>query len=159
VTVRYISERHHAVEGLDSEMTCYCATLELPAGRSARGLRPVYVVLPVDPLAGRIGRLPAALLSAETAGNYDRVYARLGDRVVPGWTTIRRQSHVAHGHFPGLHAIAWDWAITPAGPRLLEGNSGWGVAVPQLLHGGLLAARDRSGSVSLPDRPGIDQRP
>lgn len=156
VTVRYISQRQPAAERPESEVSCYCATLELPAGRSGEGPRPVYVVLPVDPLTGRIARFPPRLPSGE-AGNYDRVYARLGDRVVPGWTAICRGSHVAHGHFPGLHAIAWDWAVTPAGPRLLEGNSGWGVAMPQLLYGGLLVA-DRAGSGCLPDRSGVDQR-
>jgi len=158
VTVRYISQRCPADEGLDSELSCYCATLELPAGRSEERLRPVYVVLPVDPLTGSLGRWSAHLLSGEAAGNHDRVYARLGDRVVPGWTAICRQSHVAHGHFPGVHAIAWDWAVTPAGPRLLEGNAGWGVSTPQLLHGGLLVAHDPEGSGALPDRSGVDQR-
>ncbi len=37
--------------------------------------------------------------------------------------------------------------ITPQGPRLLEGNSGWGTATPQMLIGGLLA--QKSGAISL----------
>jgi hypothetical protein len=158
VTVRYISQRRRAGEGLDSELICYCATLELPAGRSGESLRPVYVVLPLDPLTGRVGQWPDRLRSAEAAANYDRVYGRLGDRFVPGWPTIRHQSHVAHRHFPGVHAIAWDWAVTPDGPRLLEGNAGWGAATPQVLHGGLLATHDPGRSRASSDRSGVDQR-
>jgi hypothetical protein len=157
VTVRYISQWRPAAEGLESHVTCYCATIELPAGRRGEGGRPLYVVLPVDPLTGVIGRLPPSLLSAEQAGLYQSVYGRLGDRVVPGWMAICRQSHVAHGQFPALRAVAWDWAVTPAGPLLLEGNCNWDVATPQCLHGGLLAAQDRAGPGALRDRSGVDQ--
>jgi hypothetical protein len=41
--------------------------------------------------------------------------------------------------FPDVWAIAWDWVITPSGPVLLEGNSGWGTATPQMIQGGFLA--------------------
>lgn len=145
VTVRYISERQLEERG-DGDVGCYCATLELPAGRSGEGDRPPrYVILEVDPVSGRILGFPVHLLPREAADRYRTVVARLGRRAVPGWQALRRASHVAHGHLPGVHAIAWDWALTTAGPLLLEGNGGWGPADPQLLKGGLLAGRTTPG--------------
>ncbi len=38
-----------------------------------------------------------------------------------------------------IHAIAWDFVLTASGPRLLEGNTCWGVFVPQWLSGGLVS--------------------
>ncbi len=35
-------------------------------------------------------------------------------------------------------ALETDWVITPDGPRLLEGNTGWAMAIPQMLLGGFL---------------------
>jgi hypothetical protein len=55
-------------------------------------------------------------------------------------------SERAHAVFPDVWAIAWDWVLTPEGPVLLEGNSGWGTTLPQRLEGGLL----RHGEAALP---------
>lgn len=59
--------------------------------------------------------------------------------VLPYYQEIAAQTRQAQQYFPTLHAIAWDWVITPDGPVLLEGNVGWGTALPQQLHGPLLA--------------------
>jgi len=143
-TVRYISQ----VVPSDGQpgAECYCATLELPAGRPGAGRAPCYVILQVDPLTGRIGGFPLHLLPGAVAGRYQRVLGRIGQRAVPGWEILRRASHVAHSRFPGVRAIAWDWAISRDGPLLLEGNAGWGPAVPQLLRGGLIAAPPGDGA-------------
>lgn len=146
VTVRYISERGLGREGGETDVDCYCATIELAAGRLGEERRPAYVILEVNPLSGAIEGFPPERLSREAAGAYDRVRARLGQRRVPGWDELRRGSHIAHASFPGIHAIAWDWAITSSGPLLLEGNGGWGVATPQMLKGGLLALPAPGGS-------------
>jgi len=136
VTVRYISER-----GLDESVGCYCATLEVPAGRVGETRRPTYVVLEVDALTGVVKPFPEGWLSGDQTKKCDRLYKRLGRRPVPGWERIRAGSHLAHTRVPGVHAIAWDWAVTPSGPLLLEGNDGWGPTMPQLLKGGLLATQ------------------
>ncbi len=156
VTVRYISERRPPGDGV----ACYCATLELPAGRRGSARRPAYVVLEVDAESGAImgvpddrlpddrlpdDRLPDDRQAGDLGRRYCDVLARLGERRVPGWDEIRRGSHLAHTRFPGIHAIAWDWAVTPSGPLLLEGNGGWGVSTPQILKGGLLADARPSG--------------
>lgn len=57
---------------------------------------------------------------------------------VPRWHELADYTHQAHATFPDIRAIAWDWVITPAGPVLLEGNVGWGAAMPQLMLGGFL---------------------
>jgi hypothetical protein len=136
VTVRYISER---VTGEASGVACYCATLELPAERAADTGQSNYIVLEVDEPSGRILGYRRDYLSRESAVAFDQIETRLGERHVPDWDKLCSGSRLAHRFFPGIHAIAWDWAITPDGPLLLEGNSGWGVATPQILKGGLLA--------------------
>lgn len=142
VTVRYISERDPGGDGDGADHGCYSASIELPAGRSGEAHGIAYVILEVDAVSGVIKRFPPQWLSVDEATNYDRVYTHLDGRSVPGWDRIRHGSHVAHAHFPGVHAIAWDWAVTPGGPLLLEGNGGWGPALPQMLKGGLLARRE-----------------
>ncbi len=138
MTVRYISQR--GPDRSDGDIDCYCATIELPASRVGEKRRLVYVMLEVDPLTGAIGGFPSDLVPNESAANYARVQARLGERRVPDWDQLRRASHLAHACFPGIYAIAWDWALTPTGLLMLEGNGGWGVSTPQMLKGGLLAA-------------------
>jgi hypothetical protein len=62
------------------------------------------------------------------------------DFIVPHWQALVAASLAAHRQFPDVCAIAWDWIITPEGPLLLEGNTGWGTATPQLILGGFLTA-------------------
>ena len=68
---------------------------------------------------------------------------------LPDWRSLIDASHRAQAQFPGIWPIAWDWVLTADGPMLLEGNLGWGGAVPQQLQGGWLgrhAAETLSGS-------------
>lgn len=146
VTVRYISERGLGPERGETDVGCYCASVELPAGRVGDARRLAYVILEVEPSSGDIKELPREQQSGGTARTCEAVHARLGRRQVPGWDQVRHGSHVAHAQLPGIHAIAWDWALTTVGPRLLEGNAGWGVATPQMLKGGLLGAHPEAGS-------------
>lgn len=139
-TVRYISQREGDEDNQErAGVGCYCAILELPVGRPVNAGFPHYVMVEVDPLSGRVLGFPAHLLPREAAAACQRVVERVGQRALPGWDRLRLASHLAHGLFPGVHAIAWDWALTPAGPLLLEGNAGWGPFITQVLKGGLLA--------------------
>jgi len=63
-----------------------------------------------------------------------------GKRRIPDWPTVHDLAIAAHAAFPTIQAIAWDFVLTPIGPRLLEGNTNWGVFIPQWLSGGLLQA-------------------
>jgi hypothetical protein len=58
-------------------------------------------------------------------------------KIIPFWDQICADSLRAHAQEYDLWAIAWDWAITPDGPLLLEGNSGWGLQDWQLQSGSL----------------------
>lgn len=81
----------------------------------------------------------------------ERLWARVPEGLaVPNWAALVTASERAHAAFPNVWAIAWDWVITPTGAVLLEGNSGWGTAMPQLLTGGLLrhAAAAPAGSAA-----------
>ena len=44
---------------------------------------------------------------------------------VPRWDEVRQLIYKAHLSLPDLPAIAWDLAITPAGPVIIEANSHW----------------------------------
>jgi hypothetical protein len=59
-------------------------------------------------------------------------------KIVPFWDQICIQSLSAHSNGLDLWAVAWDWGITPDGPILLEGNSGWGLDDWQLQQGSLV---------------------
>lgn len=155
ITVRFIS-RWTDGDGQERDLpTCLNATLEVPAGRDRNG-RTFYAILPIAVESGRPGE-PMVALWAEP-GVRDAV-RRVGEAAravaaLPGWARLVEAAFRAHRRFPDIHAIAWDWAVTPDGPRLLEGNGGWGAAVPQLLLGGFLAG---SGGVS---NPGLcEERP
>jgi len=47
-----------------------------------------------------------------------------------------RPGQPAQALIPTCWAIAWDWVLTPAGLRLLQGTVGWGTAMPPRLNGG-----------------------
>lgn len=51
----------------------------------------------------------------------------LNGQPVPFWQELLRYSKLAHAEIPDVWTIAWDWIVTSAGPKLLEGNSGWGL--------------------------------
>jgi hypothetical protein len=135
ITVRYISQWR------GGQPRALSAVLEVPRGRDADTRRPGYCLLPIDPATGQLRpwphpqRLPAAARQA-----LERLWTRIGeDRTLPDWPALVAASHQAQTRFPTVWAIAWDWVLTPDGPVLLEGNSGWGVAVPQQFLDGFLA--------------------
>jgi hypothetical protein len=135
VTLRIITEQHPA-----SGARCYSATLEIPNQEVGGGC--CHTILLIDLLSGLIRPFPVQRLPAPAKARHDVALARLGDCVVPFWDEIRKSAMAAHGQLPELYAIAWDYVITPTGPCMLEGNSGWGATTPQILLGGLL--RDAS---------------
>lgn len=118
---------------------CLDASLEIPGGRDPDSGHTRYVVLPLRPESGELQPLPPKiLLTAEARARAENLLCDAPTDRVPEWDTVVHNSFRAHAAFPDVHAIAWDWVVTPEGPVLLEGNSGWGMAVPQMLHGGFL---------------------
>jgi len=131
VTLRLITERP-----MEGEPRLINATLEVPPLSTA--LRQGHRILPLDlatgcPLPPPPRRLPAALRSGIEA-----LLEELGGRPVPYWPRLVEIALAAHDKVPGLYAVAWDFVVTPEGPMLLEGNSGWGTRFHQVLNGGLL---------------------
>ena len=135
VTLRLITE-NHALHGL----RCYSATLEMPGVSDEN--KHYFIILPIDPPSGRVMRFPDRRLLPQAQSRHDAFYARLGDCTIPFWDTIMKSAINAHRNFPDVYAIAWDFVVTPTGPYMLEGNTGWGVATSQIIHGGLLADYD-----------------
>lgn len=130
VTLRIITERDI------SGTRWYSATLEIPGDADAPG--DCHVILPIDLDSGQVMPFPEGQLPARAQTRHDGILARIDQRPVPFWPEIKNSASVAHRHLPGLYAIAWDYVITPDGPLMLEGNSGWAATTPQILHGGVL---------------------
>jgi hypothetical protein len=128
ITIRYIT-RFAA-----GEPEFFCASIEIPAGRGPMG-GARYAILPLDASSGALLALPDHA-SGEWRESCREARARAPDvTAVPHWAEIAEASHRAHRAVPALWAVAWDWAVTPDGPVLLEGNAAWALATPQLLLG------------------------
>jgi hypothetical protein len=131
VTMRVITEM-----SLHSGIVCYGATIEMPDDSGAVGYK--HIILPIDPASGRLNHFPERPLTEQAQSLYNAIYQRMDGFIIPCWEAIRKSAVAAHQYFPDIYAIAWDYVVTPDGPFLLEGNSGWGARTPQILSGGLL---------------------
>jgi hypothetical protein len=134
VTVRYISRR---------DGSCYCAILEVPLEADVEAGTAANALIPIDGSSGALLGWPSGPPHAPYA---ERLLSLARGRAsslerLPWWEEIRTFSDIAQRRVDGLWATAWDWAITPEGPLLLEGNAGWGLAVPQIVTGEPLALR------------------
>lgn len=131
ITLRLITRR----EG-DNYKT-YCGYLEIPQSTGA-GDGLVYCVVPVDLDSGKLLPAPESIIPRDQAQVYLRIYQSLSDMRMPCWQEINDIAITAHDTVPDIHAVAWDFIISPDGPKLLEGNFNWRVSIPQSLLGGLL---------------------
>jgi len=147
VTIRIITESR-----ANSRIETYCTLLEIPAFKkkndsfAPRG----HVILPIDLETGKIMRFPGILLHSNSRENYERVYSGMDQHIIPFWEALCKNSIIAHKRFYDVYAIAWDYVVTPDGPFLLEGNTGWATRMPQIITGGLL--RDELGLLSSQNR-------
>jgi hypothetical protein len=137
VTLRVITQIH-ARRGMEY----YGAMVEIPnlSDGSFKG----HIILPIEPVSGRIKPFPRRL-PPEVQARHDAVYDKIGQRAVPFWDSILASAILAHRGFTDIYAIAWDYVVTPVGPVLLEGNTGWGATTPQTIHGGLLRNETMTG--------------
>jgi len=134
ITIRYISER------AGEEIRCLGAVLEVPVDTDDEDKKSGYVILPINPKNGEILSFPKnKMASPEAQIRHDELIEKLRPgQKISDWRELVSASHRAHKQFPGLWAIAWDWVPSDKGLVLLEGNVGWGTAMPQLLHGGFI---------------------
>lgn len=102
------------------------AELQVPSEVPARGSRGFWR-FPVSIADGRLSKLSRDwLLKQAWQDEYDALWQLLSVvENAPYWERVFAFSHTAHQNFPRVWAIAWDWVLTPDGPILLEGNSGW----------------------------------
>lgn len=82
---------------------------------------------PVNPLTGTVSQTDTGTWPEQWLTRYEQVWQIVSAQTLPFWPQILADSLKAHQVMPRLWAIAWDWVITPEGPVLLEGNSGWGL--------------------------------
>lgn len=113
--------------------------LEVPIGRTLQG-RTHYGFLAIDVYGGVIQhQVGGATSNTLQMPQFEALLAQLPQaRTVPYWEAVIQASLTAHQHFSDVQSIAWDWVITSNGPILLEGNSGWGLAVPQSMAQGFI---------------------
>ena len=131
ITLRVITRRQ------SGHMRLWQAFAELPLPALHSG-RQYYQILPVQAATGLLGLPPVAADASLLP--YDAAAVVAGIGALPAWPAVVQHSLCAHRQMPALWAVAWDWVLTPDGPVLLEGNSGWGLHSLQDMHGGLLPA-------------------
>jgi len=134
VTLRLISE-------WDQEnLSCLLSTLEVPTHSDAKTQTTLYTILPIQSETGQVQAWPTELpLPAQALEASESLFKRIPQGwEIPHWRALVEASFKAHSVFPDIRSIAWDWVITPEGPLLLEGNTGWGAALPQRFLGGFL---------------------
>ena len=94
-----------------------------------------------------------AIVHVDTkTGKLERYAHRMHDRVIkehpltnitfenyqlPFWKETLDMVKKLHKIFYQIPSIGWDVAITPTGPKIIEGNCGWDIAVPQTTIGGI----------------------
>ena len=56
---------------------------------------------------------------------------------LPYWQEALEMVKKLHELFYQIPSIGWDVAITPTGPKIIEGNCGWDIFIPQTTVGGM----------------------
>jgi hypothetical protein len=140
ITVRWISEWR------EGQLACLSAVLEVPTHRAEKDGSTLYTILPIEAVTGRVLSWPTTpgltREAREWVDRLERTFHERGLETLPYWPELADWTAQAHAAFPDIYAIAWDWVITPEGPVLLEGNTGWGAGIPQMLCGGFLRVND-----------------
>ncbi|MCL2906278.1 sugar-transfer associated ATP-grasp domain-containing protein [Shewanella fodinae] len=130
ITVRVITQWY------EQKLRVFTAFIEVPFQDIQRT---VYSVLPITS-AGAFARHPVEILDEQVAQRANTLWQHAqAIGLLPFWSQLIEQSMKAHQPFSDVKAIAWDWVLTPQGPTLLEGNTGWGTTMPQLITGPFLS--------------------
>jgi hypothetical protein len=143
ITFRFISQWQQREKSTAKDRLSYLsAVMEIPF-KSTTESETRYAIVPIDATTGVTGSvlIPIACPPEIKAQLLEIEQATQNLVSLPDWQKLVVYSYQAHRHFPEIYAIAWDWALTPQGPVLLEGNVGWGTVIPQMIHGGFLATR------------------
>jgi hypothetical protein len=93
----------------------------------------------IDPATGVLGR---GVLKPKYGGAWlDRhpdTQVRFEGRPVPMWSEVVDACRAAARVLPQVRSIGWDVIVTSAGPRIIEGNPDWNLAMVQVHSAGYL---------------------
>ena len=141
ITVRIITEMREL-----KTVRVYCAMLEIPgperdpkSGKEREAGKRFHVIISISTATGKTARLPEESIHRSAREHYEPVYEKIGRSPIPFWNELQKGALASHSLFPDVYAIAWDYVVTPDGPLLLEGNTGWGTRMPQIINSGLLS--------------------
>ena len=129
VTLRIITQN------TKDDREIYCSYLETPLYVDNKKY---YVHVSVKPDTGEIESELRTSLLLDYSSELEMLRSCINDLYVPDWELTRTIAEQAHQQLATIHAIAWDFILTPTGPVLLEGNTNWNTEIPQKFLGGLL---------------------
>lgn len=93
------------------------------------------LICTVDPASGRITS-PAADKTRTLHETHPVTGFRFQGAEVPGFDAVLRTVRAAHRTLDSGMSVAWDVAMTPGGPVILEGNGHWGISLEDLINPG-----------------------
>jgi hypothetical protein len=80
---------------------------------------------PVDLTEGTIGAACSKKLPRTPILRHPDTMAFIENTRLPHWDQAIATARAAHRSFPDFVFLAWDIALTPAGPIIIEANDGW----------------------------------
>jgi hypothetical protein len=139
IRVRLATEWTYNHPSANEPVNSLIAFMVVPAGQSA-SLAPINMVFPIVMDSGQLGQPLHPIVMSDA---YVQAYTRISqilppDFTLPCWSELNTHSHRCHQLMTDIQSIAWDWVITSTGPVLLEGNTAWGLNIPQQITGGFL---------------------
>lgn len=125
VTIRVMTARSET-----GYIEVFAAVLKMPFGR--RHISNHGIGSAIDLESGRLGiAFPYRPLHVGFERHPD-TGGLIAGRILPDWHKTKQLAVAAHALFPAMRSLGWDVALTHEGPTLLETNSGWDVAMPQI---------------------------
>lgn len=139
VTIRiisfYSSKGCSTEESTDKEVGLAYQTLECPILKpNAEPNLNQWILYPVEQHTGEI-LYPHYLIKEPSQNDPQPIEMRKVGCLIPEWQRCIDLVKRAHLTVPNLKTIAWDLCITEPGPTIIEANSGWGLAAPQISSG------------------------
>ena len=99
----------------------------------------------VDPNTGQLGR---GVYKPRYGGEWTSQHPDTGEvfegQSIPEWNSVIELVKRAARMFSGIRTVGWDIALTPTGPKVIEGNALWGLPVVQVHTRGYLTDEVRT---------------
>ncbi len=86
---------------------------------------------PIDLATGQLGRAYSYSPICPGYAAHPETGAQIAGCRLPDWQAAVALAQTVHQHFPNYIFLGWDIALTPQGPVVLEGNSGWDLETVQ----------------------------